>query len=321
MTRRNLVRGSLTALGLATAAGLVLAPAFAAGPVAGDGAVGDESPGSQPPSYNSLPLQLTLTGVVRDFRERTAQNGHPDFEKQPAGGFGHYMNNIDMYLDADGKPVFVGGGRKVSTQWKDSANRPIFPGLYDASKGDKVGAYTGGTDSGGIASADSFSQWYRNVPNVNMSRELAITLTREPGTNLYVFDDRQDAFYQARGGFFPINNELFGNSANGSKNFHFTYELSTEFIYEPGAGQTFRFIGDDDVWVFINGKKVIDLGGVHAAIDQTVHLDRLDNLVPNKKNSLKVFQAERHRTQSNFRIETTINLKTAELPNTSKLYD
>src|SRR5690606_24553848 len=122
-------------------------------------------------------------------------------------------------------------------------------------------------------------------------------------------------------GFFPINNELFGNSANENKNFHFTFELSTEFVYEPNTGQSFRFIGDDDVWVFINGKKVIDLGGVHSAVDQTVLLDRLDNLVPHRKNTLKVFHAERHRTQSNFRIETTINLKPAELPNTSKLYD
>lgn len=319
MTRRNLIRGSLTALGLATAAGLVLAPAVAR-PSGSDGAVGD-GPSSQPPSYNSLPMQLTLTGVVRDFRERTAQNGHPDFEKKPAGGFGHYMNNIDMYLDADGKPVFVGGGRKVSTQWRDSSNRPIFPGLFDGSKGDSAGAYSGGVDSGGINSAESFSQWYRNIPNVNMSRELSITLKREPGTNLYVFDDRQDSLYQSRNGFFPINNELFGNSANENKNFHFTYELATEFIYEPGTGQTFRFIGDDDVWVFINDRLVIDLGGVHSAINQTVYLDRLTNLRPNATNSLRVFHAERHRTQSNFRIETTINLRSAELPNTASLFD
>ncbi len=320
MTRMKFLRGTLTALGLATAAGLVLAPALA-GTSGSDGALNGDGNNPSPPSYGNLPAQITLTGVVRDFKERTATNGHPDFEKKPTGGFGHYMNNIDMSLDSDGKPVFVGGGRKVASQWRDSQNRSIYPGLFDSSKGDSAGSYTGGADSGGITSAESFSQWYRNVPGVNMSRELSITLNRTPGTNVYVFDDRQDPYYQARGGFFPVNNELLGNSANDNKNFHFTFELSTEFIYEPGTGQSFRFIGDDDVWVFINGKKVIDLGGVHAAIDQSVHLDRLDNLVPNKKNSLKVFHAERHRTQSNFRIETTINLKTAELPNTSKLYD
>lgn len=308
MTRSTLVRGSLTALGLATAAGLTLSTASARSDGDGD-------------AFSGLPMQITLTGVVRDFRERSVSGGHPDFEATPAGGFGHYMNNIDNYLDADGKPAFVGGGRKVSSQWRDSQSRKIFPGLYNASLGDVAGAYTGGADSGGINSASGYAQWYRNVPNVNMSRDLSITLNRAPGSNVYVFDDRQDPFYIARGGFFPINNELFGNSAGGTKNFHFTYELATEFIYEPGAGQSFRFLGDDDVWVFINNRKVIDLGGIHSAVEQTVLLDRLDFLVPHKKNTLKIFHAERHRTQSNFRIETTINLKTAELPNTSKLFD
>lgn len=300
--------GVLTALGLATAAGLVFTPSSASGS------------GSSDP-YASMPRSLTLTGVVRDFKERSVAGGHTDFERKPVGGFGHYMNNVAMQLDADGKPVFQGNGRKVVGQWKNSAGMPIHPSLYNSGMGDVAGSLSSTADSGGITSAESFSQWYRNVPGVNMSKELSITLTRAEGSNLYVFDDRNDPFYQARGGFFPINNELFGNSLNETKNFHFTYELNTEFIYEQGKGQTFRFIGDDDVWVFINGQLVIDLGGVHSAVNQVVELDRLSNLKAGKKNSLRVFHAERHRTQSNFRIETTINLKTAELPNTSKLFD
>lgn len=314
-SKKTVYGGVLTALGLVTAAGLVL------GPTSAKGQSGASSDPVAEDIYDALPLELVLTGVVRDFRERSATNGHPDFERQPSGGFGHYMGNIAPSLDEDGKPVFVGGGRKVSSQWRTSQGINIHPSLYDASAGDVAGAYTGSADSGAITSAQSFAQWYRNVPGVNMSKDISVTLTRQPGTNLYVFDDRNDPYYQARGGFFPINNELFGNSNNESKNFHFTFELDTEFIYEPGKGQAFRFIGDDDVWVFINGRLVIDLGGVHAAINQAVELDKLDFLVPNKKNTLKVFHAERHRTQSNFRIETTINLKSASLPNTSKLYD
>jgi fibro-slime domain-containing protein len=300
--------GVLTALGLATAAGLVFTPSTASG-----------SGGNDP--YASMPRSITLTGVVRDFKERSMQSGHPDFERKPAGGFGHYMGNVAMQLDADGKPVFQGGGHKVIGQWRTSGGKNIHPSLYNSGMGDVAGSMSGTVDAGAIANADSFSQWYRNVAGVNMSKEVSITLNRAEGSNVYVFDDRNDPFYQARGGFFPINNELFGNSSGETKNFHFTYELNTEFIYEPGTGQTFRFRGDDDVWVFINGQLVIDLGGVHSAIDQVVELDRLQGLKAGKKNSLKVFHAERHRTQSNFRIETSINLKTAELPNTSKLFD
>ncbi|MCA9311573.1 MAG: fibro-slime domain-containing protein, partial [Phycisphaerales bacterium] len=264
-------------------------------------------------SYSNLPAEIVLTGIVRDFNERTVAGGHTDFEQRPAAGFGQYMNNVADTLDEDGKPVFVGGGQKVSTQWRDSSGRNIHPSLYDASMGDSAGSYRSGTDDGGIASAESFSQWYRDVPGVNASMQLPITLRRAADSNMYVFDDRQDPAFSSLGGFFPINNQLLGNSAGETKNFHFTYELATEFIYKPGEGQTFTFIGDDDVWVFINGRMVIDIGGVHSAVNQTVHLDRLDFLVPNKKNTLNFFFAERHRTQSNFRIETTLNLRSAKL--------
>ncbi|MBL0926291.1 MAG: fibro-slime domain-containing protein [Phycisphaerales bacterium] len=301
--------------------GLLLSATAIAGAVAVGGfsetAVGQQSSDL----YSNLPSTLELSGVVRDFRERSVTGGHPDFERQPAGGFGHYMGNIAPQLDNDRKPVFVGGGRKVSTQWRDASNRQIHPSLFNASAGDRAGAYTGSVDAGGIQSAETFAQWYRDVPSVNMSKPVTITLNRQANSNLYVFDDRTDPLYKTRGGFFPINNELFGNSRNESKNFHFTYELATEFIYKPGTGQVFTFIGDDDVWVFINGRLVIDLGGVHSAINQTVHLDRVPGMKPDEINTLHVFHAERHRTQSNFRIETTINLRSARLPNTTALAD
>ncbi len=300
----------LTAAGLATAAALVLS---SGGPAVGQGTTD---------RFAGLPNELNLVGVCRDFRWRTETNGHPDFQRQPAGGFGMYTGNVEPNLDRDGKPVFKGGGRKVSAQWRDSARRNINPAIYDSSRGDTAGSFTGGADPGGIASADSFAQWYRNVPGVNMAKEIPVTLKRQSGTNLYVFDDRTDPLYSGRGGFFPINNDLFGNSPGQSKNFGFTFELATEFIYKPNENQSFTFIGDDDVWVFINGRLVIDIGGVHGATSQTIQLDRLGDLMrPNARNTLTLFFAERHTTQSNCRIETTINLKPAQLPNTSNMYD
>ena len=130
-----------------------------------------------------------------------------------------------------------------------------------------------------------------------------------------------DAGFAGKGGFFPINGELFGNSKNNTKNYHFTYELETEFVYQKGKGQVFTFTGDDDVWVFIDGKLVIDIGGVHGAASQTVELDRLSWLQDNEDYKLKFFFAERHRTESNFRMDTTMVLRSVDPPTTTALYD
>ena len=159
-----------------------------------------------------------------------------------------------------------------------------------------------------IESSASFGTWYRDVMGLNLSKPLTITLVRQDdGT--YVFDDKDDPEYSDLGGFFPIDDQLLGNSeGTPDHNFHFTYEFRTEFTYDANAGQTFGFSGDDDVWVFVDGKLAIDLGGVHAVEEQHVDMDRM-GLVDGETYSIDFFYAERHRTQSNFRIETNIALK------------
>lgn len=266
-----------------------------------------------------VPQFIELSGVIRDFQERSVESGHPDFEKRPDAGFGHYSGNVAALLGENGKPVFTGNGWKNNSQWRDSAGRPICYRLYDPSLGDEQGQ-AGAPSTGGITSETTFNQWFNDVPGLNMSMPMTLRLDRQDdGT--YVFDDKQHEVYENLGGFFPLEDQLFGNpGGHPDRNFHFTLELHTEFTYDESTNPLFKFIGDDDVWVYIDDKLVIDLGGVHAATEQYVDLTRLD-LENGETYTLDFFFAERHRTLSNFRIQTNLNLLSIDLPSITAAFD
>jgi fibro-slime domain-containing protein len=85
-------------------------------------------------------------------------------------------------------------------------------------------------------------------------------------------------------------------------NFYFTTEARYLFRYS-GAQSTLSFFGDDDVWVFVNGKLKLDLGAPHERVMGTATIgDAADGLVAGKIYEIAVFHADRHPRESNYQL-------------------
>lgn len=92
----------------------------------------------------------------------------------------------------------------------------------------------------------------------------------------------------------------------GLHNFHFTTEVHYWFKYDATKSATLNFTGDDDVWVFLNGKRAVDLGGLHEPEDGSVTVDASSRatygLEDGKVYRISVFHAERKVTGSSFKL-------------------
>lgn len=154
----------------------------------------------------------------------------------------------------------------------------------------------------GASAPGNFVMWYVDVPGFNLSTPTSLTLTEGPA----------GTFTYSNPAFFPIDGLLFGNQGR-SHNYHFTMHLEGLLSFSdptPGADKIFSFTGDDDLWIFVDGKLVIDLGGVHGAASASFTEETLKGLglVAGTSYDLDIFFAERHTTASTFAITTTLDI-------------
>lgn len=231
------------------------------------------------------PATVTLDGTARDFRgwdrpDTADARRHIDFENAS----GSEVGIVAPTLGGDGLPVYA--------------------------KGTGAGS---ATTHGGAA----FDQWFRDTPLVNVAEPLSLTLTRQVDGS-YRFDD--PTFYPLDdSGWVALGREPTRVGADGQQhNFSFTAELHSELRYD--GGETIEITGDDDIWLFVNGRLALDLGGVHDAMNASVDLDQRTvalGLTRGRIHDLDLFVAERHSNRSTFRITTPqlgFDAGTATLP-------
>jgi fibro-slime domain-containing protein len=224
-----------------------------------------------------------MAATVRDFSK-----GHPDFDFGSLTGASVQKGMVEPSIGTDRKPI-------------RSSKAPLPPVTFDRFAG------WWRTDS---TNADETLRSYESCVDIPMSKA---------SDGLWEYDSYRDS---PDHGFWPVEGPAnrFGETSPTCyvkpppdssiwvmgglmRNGNFCMESHASFIYRPG--QNFTFYGDDDLWVFINDKLVVDLGGVHLPKSDSVDLDSL-SLTAGMEYKWDFFYCDRQPCGSALRFKTSI---------------
>ena len=174
-----------------------------------------------------------------------------------------------------------------------------------------------------VVAQDSKGTSYKN----GVCRDISLSLDDEGFWQADFTNELSDCNDSINPGFYPIDdleyldsaktvrNPKFDWNVSGCRhNYSFAMKVSAQFKYVKG--QYFEFRGDDDVWVYINNRLVVDIGGCHNPEEGAVNLDTIGKndpslkLIEGREYPFHIFFSERNATGSNFKMRTSINLQT-----------
>lgn len=253
--------------------------------------------------YNSLTStesgmpkeSFTIPFVCRDFR---------GYDEEGSGDGFITQEHVNMY----GKPFVAGRGHPDFENKNVNSKKIVTEEL--GPDGIPVFNIKGSEKDTGITK-ESFDMWYRDVPGINQTFSRALTLKQKK--------EEPDCYIYESNTFFPIDNEGYGNrSVDIKRNYGFTDDMCFYFRY-MGEG-SIEIQGDDDIWIFVNGKLAVDLGGCHNPYSDVIKFNAVTkaenfngeqllyryneafDIVEGQMVEVRIFHAERHTSSSIFHL-------------------